>query len=480
MQAAFGQNLPKGIVFTTEPQQEYYNQTILRRFQELVTKNFAGVLGLGLWLMLVTVGISGYFAMLLNIRSIGIKRSLGASKRTIFYFFVRSGLYTGLIGGGGGLVCAWFVRSLGQRLDVEQPVFGWLTVSITLVAAVVISTASYILTGVYAMNLPPSVAMRERIGKTLAGRRWLLGGSSIAVGLLALILILGLRSGLAARMDEILGWTGARTISAISWSSTSDPLNQPAYLTNKDYEAVQNAFPTWTVGWRRIPIYTAIESSANIAQIQPIQLACGRWITPEEETAKKAVLVLGYERAVQVAKQRKINSICDLKQWRNLPVVGILASLDQWPTMIAQGFSPLAAYVPIGSKIVPSIDDPNTMWDYNAMRLIDGEIIVSVPENEDLGQAAERLRAFLAPRHPEGVPQLILPAGVTNDLLARRNQIYTLAGVMAGLCLLIGGVGLMNLTFISVLSRAREIGIRRAVGATRRAQSALANMIWRR
>ena len=114
------------------------------------------------------------------------------------------------------------------------------------------------------------------------------------------------------------------------------------------------------------------------------------------------------------------------------------------------------------------------------MRLIDGEIIVSVPENEDLGQAAERLRAFLAPRHPEGVPQLILPAGVTNDLLVRRNQIYTLAGVMAGLCLLIGGVGLMNLTFISVLSRAREIGIRRAVGATRRAQSALANMFWRR
>ena len=216
LQAAFGQNLPKGIVFTTEPQQEYYNQTILRRFQELVTKNFAGVLGLGLWLMLVTVGISGYFAMLLNIRSIGIKRSLGASKRTIFYFFVRSGLYTGLFGGGGGLVCAWFVRSLGQRLDVEQPVFGWLTVSITLVAAVVISTASYSLTGVYAMNLPPSVAMRERIGKTLAGRRWLLGGSSIAAGLLALILILGLRSGLAARMDEILGWTGARTISAVS------------------------------------------------------------------------------------------------------------------------------------------------------------------------------------------------------------------------------------------------------------------------
>ena len=124
---------------------------------------------------------------------------------------------------------------------------------------------------------------------------------------------------------------------------------------------MQNAFPTWTVGWRRILIYTAIESSANIAQIQPIQLACGRWITPEEETAKKAVLVLGYERAVQVAKQRKINSICDLKQWRNLPVVGILASLDQWPTMIAQGFSPLAAFVPIGSKIVPSIDDPNTM-----------------------------------------------------------------------------------------------------------------------
>lgn len=100
--------------------------------------------------------------------------------------------------------------------------------------------------------------------------------------------------------------------------------------------------------------------------------------------------------------------------------------------------------------------------------LLIGQVIVEVPPDEDLGEAATRLKDFLAARHPEGEPQMILPAGVTEDLLARRAQMYTFAGVMAAACLLIGLLGLMNLTFIAVLSRSHEVGVRRALGATRR------------
>ncbi|MYF83276.1 MAG: FtsX-like permease family protein, partial [Acidimicrobiia bacterium] len=48
------------------------------------------------------------------------------------------------------------------------------------------------------------------------------------------------------------------------------------------------------------------------------------------------------------------------------------------------------------------------------------------------------------------------------------NTLSILLGSIAGISLLVGGIGVMNIMLVSVAERAREIGIRRAVGATSR------------
>jgi hypothetical protein len=302
--------------------------------------------------------------------------------------------------------------------------------------------------------------LRERIGAQIYRRRWLWGGPGLAGSFCALILILALQHGLAVRMDQILNWTGARTISFVPWTQGDDPLNKAAYLTIDDYNAVRTTFPDWTVAWLGDTRKPVVEASANLPQLRQIKLQQGRWFTAEEEQSGAAVAVLGSHIAAELAPNGDMSAI---KTWRGLPVVGIL---DEWELQVAGGLSPLQVYVPLNSGISPSTQDGGT-WPDTAP-LLPGQLIVEVPPQDDLGQAAVELKAFLAARHPEGVPQMILPAGVTEDVLARRNQIYLLAGLIAGLCMILGCIGLMNLTFIAVFSRMREIGVRRALGATKR------------
>jgi len=188
-----------------------------------------------------------------------------------------------------------------------------------------------------------------------------------------------------------------------------------------------------------------------------VKLQQGRWFTPEEEETGAQVVVLGSRVAADLAPDGDLSKV---RRWQGLPVVGILA---EWDLMVAQGLSPSRVYVPIGSDI-----QPPGVWMGTNPPLPPGQLLVSVPPGQDLGGAAARLYAALDERHPEGAPQMLLPANATRDLLEQRNGIYATLGVLAGSCFIIGSLGLISLNFISVLSRTPEIGVRRALGATRR------------
>ena len=99
---------------------------------------------------------------------------------------------------------------------------------------------------------------------------------------------------------------------------------------------------------------------------------------------------------------------------------------------------------------------------------INVQLVDGAKETKDL--AAEQIGNLLRERHR--VFQDDFTIGSQEELLAAASQIIgimtLLLGSIAGISLVVGGIGIMNIMLVSVTERTREIGIRKAIGAKRR------------
>jgi putative ABC transport system permease protein len=196
--------------------------------------------------------------------------------------------------------------------------------------------------------------------------------------------------------------------------------------------------------------------------VRNFKVASGEFITEQNVNAKSLVVVLGSTVASTlfpdqdaIGKNVAINRV-------TFKVVGVLESKGSQ----AMGNQDSMVIIPI-TTLQARFSNTRNNSGGNSI----SQIYIQVANKDAMTSVTEQIKTLLRERHKVMVGSEDFSVTSQSDLLSTMTQITgvmtVLLGAIAGISLLVGGIGIMNIMLVSVTERTREIGIRKAVGAKR-------------
>jgi putative ABC transport system permease protein len=255
-------------------------------------------------------------------------------------------------------------------------------------------------------------------------------------------------------------------------------------LTWKDYERIRATVPhiQFLIPMRILPTdaryarrsieVQVIGTDAEYIRLGNVKLARGRFLTSNDHYYQRPVCVLGARVAHDLFTARDpIGEEIKLDQFY-FTVIGVLEETGAASgTGGAKGedrnrdiFVPLQAMNSRFGEVLVKVDSGSRTAENVALH----QIIVALDSDQVVDPASKVLQGLLEKFHTVEDYSVIVPLELLRQR-ERTDQIFNIVlGSIAGISLLVGGIGIMNIMLASVTERTREIGVRRALGAKRR------------
>jgi putative ABC transport system permease protein len=313
--------------------------------------------------------------------------------------------------------------------------------------------------------------------------RSLLTMLGIIIGVASVIIMIAISAGTEASIEEQITGLGSNLVYvSSSFSRVGASMGSPmgggdsegglvyddAFAIADEVNGVaavvveQSSSETVKFGDVTLESVTILGSTPDFPSVRDMSIDEGRYFNQQEVERKQKVAVLGYSLAQELFGEDdpigQMVTAGDVK----LTVIGVFSERG----MVSGVDFDMQLYTPITVVFQKFTPSQFSRFMGNSVRVI----YVKVEEDADLDDVILQIELLLVKRHEVSLDEADFSVTTQQDIIQTQESttaaFRNLLAWVAGVSLIVGGIGIMNIMLVSVTERTREIGIRQSIGAT--------------
>lgn len=455
---------------------EGYARNIAYKVKESIGRNLFAASAIVLCIAAINCANLLLFTVIMESRDIGVRRAVGATEMDIANGVVGGALRLSIVGIGVGLGLAFSVRGIFENFLGESVVISYVTIveAAGILCACMIAASFY--PAIRAAKIPPVEALRgirprNRKKKIPLDVRQVLSVAAVAVGIAGVLLLAG--TGYITRQSVKMYMAAAGE----NWVIVEMPdifeqrEGVPLTLTPDIAQSVSTCEDVSKAGWFKVTTTACKRVGSSELHLENLLICNPEYMDLKMFEAEKGRL-FGHEddgKAVCVIGSKVWNEMfmgedpvgqyIQISDETQFQVIGVLEPTPKG-LMDLEGDRDRSVFLLPGSASLIRDISP-TVYD-------EAHILAGAKEGVGSGALINSLESYFSANFPDyQIPKVRQYAEGLEALSTVRAKLDRAYGVIGVLALIMAGIGVNNLMMVVVAERTSEIGIRRALGATR-------------